>query len=82
MQLSILKSPPTESEIICERLALDEAISKFEAERSPSVDSQLLPTAQQPIGMPSRERTLECSEIRLYPEMHLFAQGPQRQAPR
>ena len=80
VQLSVLTPPPTESEIICERLALDDAISKVEADRSPSVDSQPLPTPQQPKGMPSRERTLEYSEIRLYPGMRPFTQRRQQQS--
>jgi hypothetical protein len=79
VQLSILNPPPPKSEIICERLALNDAISKVEAERSPFVDSQPFPTPQQPIGMPSRERKLECSEIRLYPDMRPFMQGRQQQ---
>jgi hypothetical protein len=79
VQLSVLNPPPTEPEIICERLALDDAISKVEAERSPSVDSQPLPTPQQPMGMPSRDRTLECSEIRLYPDMRPLTQKQQQQ---
>jgi hypothetical protein len=66
VQLSVLNPPPTEPEIICERLALDDAISKVEADRSPSVESHPLPTPQQPIGLPSREMTLEYSEIRLH----------------
>ena len=79
VQLSILNPPPTESEIICERLALDDAISKVEAERSPSVDFQPLLTPQQPIELTSRERALECPEIRLYPDMRLLTQGRQQQ---
>jgi hypothetical protein len=43
VQLSVLTPPPTESEIICERLALDDAINKVEADRSPSVDASRYP---------------------------------------
>src|SRR5262249_9998315 len=79
VQLNTLNPPPTESEMISERQALDDAISKVEAERSTSVDFQPLPTLQQSIEMPSREMTLEYSGIRLYPDMRLLTQGRQQQ---
>ncbi len=81
VQLCGLDPPIAQSKMIRERLALDEAIRKVEAERVSSVDTQrqdpVLP--QNPILMPSCGSTVERTDIRLCLDMGPGTQGRRQQ---
>jgi|SRR6266568_748178 len=87
VQLSGLDPPITQSEITCERLALDEAIRKVEAERFPSTEAQRLnPIRARPFTPKSAAKSEEnrrqtsTDDIRLCADMRLISQGRQEQA--
>jgi len=84
VQLCGVNSSLTQSEMMCERLALDEAIRKVEAECLPSVEAQCLDPAQTNPPTPKADAaghqiTRGFANIRLCSDTRLVTQGQQRQ---
>src|SRR6266498_260818 len=87
VQLSGLDPPITQSEITCERLALDEALRKVEAERFPVTEAQRLdPIRARPSTPKSAARSEEnrqqtsTDDLRLCADMRLISKERQEQA--
>jgi hypothetical protein len=84
VQLCGLNPSLTQSEMMCERLALDEAIRKVEAECLQSVEAQCLNPAQTSpptpkSGAAGHQSTRGFADIRLCSDMRPVTQGQQRQ---